>query len=237
MIALEVCVDTIQGAMAAIEGGATRIELCSSLSEGGLTPSAGLMQAAAKLPVPCFAMIRPRSGLFHFTQSDADIMRADIALARQAGLEGVVLGAQGDDDALDLGLLASLMAAAGDMGKTLHRVIDVVPDPIAALDQTIALGFERVLTSGAAPFAPDGTALIAQMAARADGRISVMPGCGLTPENVASVVKKTSANEVHAACNAPVPGPAAFSDFDPPGGRFETSASEVRRMVTALSSH
>ena len=75
------------------------------------------------------------------------------------------------------------------------------------------------------------------MAARADGRISVMPGCGLTPENVASVVKKTSANEVHAACNAPVPGPAAFSDFDPPGGRFETSASEVRRMVTALSSH
>jgi copper homeostasis protein len=232
---LEVCVDTFEGAEAAVAGGAGRVELCSSLSEGGLTPSAGLMRAAARLPVPCYAMIRPRSGLFAFSVMEAEIMLADIAAARDAGLAGVVLGVQGKDGSLDTALLGRLVTAAGPMGKTLHRVIDVVPDPLRALDEAIDLGFERVLTSGAAPFAPDGVGLIGQMVSRAAGRISVMPGCGLTPENVASVLAATGATEAHAACRVAVPGDRAFSDFDPPGGRFETSPDEVRRMVAAIA--
>jgi copper homeostasis protein len=232
---LEVCVDTIEGAEAAVMGGAGRIELCSSLSEGGLTPSAGLMRAAARLPVPSYAMIRPRSGLFDFSEPEVLIMLDDIRAARNAGLAGVVLGAQGPGGGLDTALLARLVAAAGDLGCTLHRVIDVVPDPLAALEQAIELGFERVLTSGAEPFAPEGVGLIAEMVIRADGRIGVMPGCGLTVENVAGIIAATGASEVHAACRVPVPGDTAFSDFDPPGGRFETSEDEVRAMVAAIS--
>jgi copper homeostasis protein len=232
---LEVCVDTIEGAFAAVKGGAGRIELCAALSEGGLTPSAGLMRAAAALPVPCYAMIRPRSGLFAFSDAEAQIMLTDIAAGRAAGLAGVVLGAQGPDGALDLALLQRLVAAAGPLGKTLHRVIDVVPDPLAAVAQAIGLGFERVLTSGAEPFAPDGVALIRQMVEVSRGRISVMPGCGLDPGNVAAVMHATGATEAHAGCRVPVEGDPAFSDFDPPAGRFETSESEVRLMVAAMA--
>ncbi len=231
---LEVCVDTIAGARAALRGGAGRVELCSSLSEGGLTPSAGLMQAAAALPIPCYAMIRPRCGLFHFSDDEVDIMISDIAAAREAGLAGVVLGAQSPDGALNIAVLARLSQEAGTLGKTLHRVIDVVPDPMTALEQAMQLGFDRVLTSGAQPFAPDGVDLIRQMVARAETNISVMPGCGLTPENVVEVMQKSGAHEVHAACRLEVEGDPAFSDFDPPGGRFETSEAEVARMIAAL---
>jgi copper homeostasis protein len=234
MALLEVCVDTIEGAAAAVAGGAGRIELCAALSEGGLTPSAGLMRAAARLPVPVFAMIRPRSGLFRFAPTEVQVMLDDIAAARAAGLAGVVLGAQGPDGALEAGLLGALVAAARPLPATLHRVIDVVPDAMAALDLAIALGFARVLTSGQRPLAPDGAGLIAAMVARAAGRLSVMPGCGLTPENVADVVRATGATEVHAACAAPLPGDRAFSDFDPPGGRRVTDRDAVAAMVAAL---
>lgn len=233
---LEVCVDTIEGARAACQGGAGRIELCSALSEGGLTPSAGLMQAATRLPVPCYAMIRPRGGLFHFTSDEEAIMLADIATARTAGLTGVVLGVQNASGKLNLELLKRLSGAAGGMGRTLHRVIDVAPDPLTALEQAINLGFERVLTSGAQPEAPAGVDLISEMVKRARGRISVMPGCGLTPENVAQVISATGVREVHAACACPVPGDPAFSDFDPKGGRRQTCSKEVRAMVTAIAS-
>ena len=233
-VLLEVCVDTLAGAEAAVRGGAGRIELCSSLSEGGLTPSAGLMRTAAALPVPVHAMIRPRSGLFHFTDAEAGIMLDDIRAAREAGLAGVVLGVQGPDGGLDVALLARLVTEAHGMATTLHRVIDVVPDPLAALEQAADLGIDRVLTSGAEPFAPEGVGLISEMVRRAAGRIGVMPGCGLTPENVGRVIAATGVIEVHAACNEKVPGDPAFSDFDPPGGRFETSEDAVRAMVAAL---
>lgn len=231
---LEICVDTLAGVLAAKRGGAARVELCSALSEGGLTPSVGLMRAAAEAGIPCYAMIRPRSGLFHFTDAEELIMGADIRAAKDAGLAGVVLGAQQDDDTLNTAMLARLVAAADGMGKTLHRVIDVVPDPMAALDQAIDLGFDRVLTSGQQPEAPDGQDMIKRMVAHANSRISVMPGCGLTAENVARIVANTGVGEVHAACSQSVSDARTFSDFDPPGGRMETSETVVRNMVAAL---
>ena len=144
------------------------------------------------------------------------------------------MGLQGEDQRLDLAGLATLTKQATGMGKTLHRVIDVVPDPLKALDQAIELGFERVLTSGAAPLAPDGLDMIAAMVRCADGRISIMPGCGLAPENVTHVIKTAGVTEVHAACNVPVGGDPAFSDFDPAGGRRTTSSLDVARMRSAL---
>ncbi len=231
---LEICVDTIEGAKAAIRGGAGRIELCSSLSEGGLTPSAGLMRAAADLPVSVHAMIRPRAGLFDFSDAEIPIMLADIAAAQAAGLSGVVLGVQDATGGLDLPVLKQLIAASGDMSRTLHRVIDVVPDPMVALHQAIDLGFDRILTSGAKPFAPEGFDLIATMARTGAGRIGIMPGCGVEPENAAMFLAVDEITELHAACNAPVQGDPAFSDFDPPGGRFETSEGAVRALVAAM---
>ncbi|MEP3047118.1 MAG: copper homeostasis protein CutC [Roseibium sp.] len=231
---LEVCVDTIEGAKTAVRGGAGRIELCSALSEGGLTPSLGLMKAATDLPVPCYAMIRPRGGLFHFSSDEEQIMLADIDAAKVSRLAGVVLGAQGPDNNLDTALLCRLSERADGMGRTLHRVIDVVPEPLAALDIAINLGFDRILTSGAVPLAQDGTELIAEMVDRAQRRISIMPGCGLTPTNVGNVISVTGATEVHSSCSVPAPGDPAFSDFDPTSGRKTTSATAVREMVDAL---
>ena len=147
---------------------------------------------------------------------------------------GVVLGVQSADGSLDLDVLRRLIDVAGPLGKTLHRVIDVVPDPLKALEQAIELEFDRVLTSGARPLATDGLGLIRQMAELANQRLSVMPGCGLTPENVRRVLDATGANEAHASCRLKACGGPAFSDFDPPSGRWETSQEEVARMVTAI---
>ena len=231
---LEVCVDTIEGAVIAERAGAARVELCAALSEGGLTPSAGFMAAAAELDIPCYAVIRPRSGLFHFTEREGRMMRADIESARDAGLAGVVLGAQQQNGALNLRLLDQLCKDANGLGTTLHRVIDVVPDPLQALEQAVSLGFERVLTSGAQPEAPQGCDLIRTMVQQAGDRISVMAGCGLTVENVAQLVAHTGVREVHAACLVPVNRARAFSDFDPPNGRMQTSQPDVEAMVSVL---
>ena len=162
-------------------------------------------------------------------------MLADVHTAREADLAGVVLGVQASDGGLDVAVLRTLLDAAGPLPATLHRVIDVVADPFEALEQAIDLGFERVLTSGAAAEAPQGGDMIRMMVSRADGRISVMPGCGLDAENVAALVRETGVTEVHAACLSPAEGPRAFSDFDPPGGRFMTDALKVRAMVEALA--
>ena len=231
---LEVCVDTIDGVLAAKAGGAARVELCAALSEGGLTPSPGMMRAAAKLQIPCYAMIRPRSGLFFFSEAEIEVMVGDVDAARRAGLAGVVLGVQEPRGGLNLDALARLREAARGMGTTLHRVIDVVPDPLAAVDQAAGLGFDRVLTSGAAPQAPEGLAMIRAMQVKANGRLSVMPGCGLTPGNLAEVVRQTGTREVHAACAVPVPDAETFSDFDPPSGRMKTDENQVREMVAVL---
>lgn len=235
MTDLEVCVDTIDGVLAAKAGGAARVELCAALSEGGLTPPVGLMRAAAGAGIPCFAMIRPRSGLFQFNSAEAAMMIEDIRVAKEAGMAGVVLGVQESSGCLDLAVLQRLRTEAAGLGTTLHRVIDVVPDALEALEQAIALGFDRVLTSGTTPEAPDGEAMIAAMVSQAAGRISVMPGCGLNASNVASIVARTGVSEVHAACATPVPKAETFSDFDPPTGRMKTDEMEVRRMVRALT--
>ncbi len=230
---LEVCVDTIEGAHAAVRAGAQRIELCYALSEGGLTPSIGLMQAAGRLPVPCYAMIRPRTGLFHFSMNEEQIMLADIDAARQCGLAGVVLGAQGDDGNLDVAMLERLSIAAGSLGRTLHRVIDVVPDQFSALETAIQLGFERVLTSGGKPTAFDGLSRIHQLFSHAGNRIAIMPGCGVTAENIDAVLA-TGVSEVHASCAEPVEGSVTEPNFSPSAGGRRTSETRVRQLIEAI---
>ena len=171
-VLLEVCIDSAQGLAAAIEGGADRIELCSALPLGGLTPSPGFMAFAARAPIPSYAMIRPRAGNFVFSKAEIDMMRGDIDAARAAGLAGVVLGANLESGALDEAGLWKLKEHAAGMGTTLHRAIDLVPDRLrrhrCRHRPRVRAGaeFRRRRT------APEGIEALAAMVERAAGRIS-----------------------------------------------------------------
>lgn len=201
---LEVCVEDIAGLKAAVAGGGDRIELCSALPLGGLTPSAGLMTAAAKMPVPAYAIIRPRAGSFVYSADELEIMKSDIDAARGAGLPGVVLGASLPDGRLDFDALAALAGRAQGLGKTLHRAFDLVPDVEEAVEMAISLGFERILTSGGARTAAEGVVMLEQAIAAAAGRISIMPGSGVTLATVGQLWPRLQIGEIHASCSATV---------------------------------
>ncbi len=232
-VKLEVCVDAIAGVHAAQAGGADRVELCAALSEGGLTPSWGLMQEAAKAAIPSYAMIRPRAGLFGFDRGEKQVMLADAIAARNAGLAGIVIGIQAPDGGLDAEAMRPLM----DVGLpvTLHRVIDIVPDWRAGLDVAMELGIERVLTSGGAARAVDGAARLAQMVAHAGSDLSIMAGSGVSAQNVADLIAATGVSEVHASCAVTAAGDPAFSNFDPSGGRKVTDVGMVNALKITIT--
>lgn len=233
-ILLEVCVEDASGLAAAIRGGAGRIELCSALALGGLTPSPGLMSEAARAPVPVMALIRPRAGDFVWSTEDLRQMKADIAAARAAGLAGVVLGASRPDGRLDEWMLATLLAEAEGMDTTLHRCFDLTPDKSQALETAVSLGFRRILTSGGAPTAPEGAATLAQLMDQAAGRVALLPGSGIRPETLPALAH-LPLREIHASCSMPVAEGAAIAafGFGPPERRI-TSEPAVRALKAAL---
>lgn len=233
---LEVCVDSAEGLYSAIEGGADRIELCSALELGGLTPSQALMELASTVPIPVYAMIRPRAGSFCFSAEDEVIMAADIGNARNAGLAGVVLGASLADGSLDVTLLERLIAEAKGLGTTLHRAFDLVPDAETALEQAIALGFERILTSGLSQTAEEGLDNLRHLAGKAGKRISIMPGSGVSAGNVGRIIEATGATEVHASCRVAVEEKDSRAiAFGFAGERsFRTSAQRMSELKAAI---
>lgn len=202
---LEVCVADAQSLEAAVAGDAERIELCSGLELGGLTASAGVMRLAAAAPVKVNALVRPRSGDFVYDGKDIDALLADIDAIRSAGLDGVVIGASRPDGTLDAPLLRRLLNAAGPLDTTLHRAIDLVPDFAAATELAIDLGFRRILTSGGRHSAIDGITSIRTVLETARGRLKVMAGSGLNPDNVGQLLDAVPVDEVHSSCAAAVP--------------------------------
>ncbi|WP_430381250.1 copper homeostasis protein CutC, partial [Vibrio parahaemolyticus] len=179
---LEVCIDNIESLHYAIAGGATRIELCSSLALGGLTPSYGFMQQAAKLSsVPVYAMIRPRQGDFFYNEEEIEMMRWDIEAAHQSGLSGVVFGVLTQDGDIHMPYAAALceFAQALGLGVTFHRAFDQCRDAEKTLEEVISLGCERILTSGLAPSAPQGIDVLRALVKQAQGRIAIMAGAGV----------------------------------------------------------
>lgn len=231
---LEVCVEDAVGLATACAHGADRIELCSALDLGGLTPSAGLMALAAKADRPAFAMIRPRAGDFCFGPADLAVMEADIDAARRAGLAGVVLGASLPDGRLDIQMLAGLVARAQGLGLTLHRCFDLVPDPAAALEQAIDLGFERILTSGGALRATEGITCLKALLEQAAGRIAIMAGSGVTAASLPAF-DGLALRDFHASCTLALPsdGRARAFGFAPPQVR-RTDAGAVAALRQAL---
>ena len=240
---LEVCVEDISGLWAAVEGGADRIELCSALALGGLTPSSALISAAARVPVPVHVLIRPRAGDFVYDAREADLLAADIASAVAAGLAGIVIGASRPDATLDVALLEKLVgvarSAAAQRAKpialTLHRAFDLCRKPLEALEATIQLGFDRILTSGGAETALGGRTTLTALARQTHGRIKILAGAGINPNNVASILA-TGVDEIHASCQVPLPPP------DPrlielgfiPAHTYRTTASAVSALASAM---
>lgn len=235
-ILLEVCVEDIAGLKAAVAGGADRIELCSALALGGLTPSAGLMAAAAEFSVPSYAMIRPRAGDFRYTQDELEIMRCDIDVVRQSGLAGVVFGANGPDGTLDAEALHSLAEASSGLQMTLHRAFDLVPDFTHAVETAIAIGFARILTSGGAQKAINGIDGLATAITAARGRISIMPGSGVNLQTIDELLTHLSVSEIHSSCSiceTMADDRAVTMGFAPPDLR-RTDAASVRALKRHL---
>ncbi|KKC40909.1 copper homeostasis protein CutC [Devosia epidermidihirudinis] len=225
-VLLEVCVADAASLAAAVVGGADRVELCSALEQGGLTATPGLMALAAAAPVPVRALIRPRSGDFVFDEADVASMLADIAYARALGLSGVVLGASRPDGSLDLEVLARLVRASAGLSLSLHRAIDLVPDIAAATEAAIQLGFDTVLTSGGAATAIEGVENIAKAHAVAAGRATIMPGSGVSPDNVGALLARVPVAAVHSTCSVAAHAPSA------PAVRLGF-ANDTRRVTSA----
>jgi copper homeostasis protein len=202
-ILLEACVDSVESAMAAQAGGADRVELCSNLLEGGTTPSAGMIEVCReRLRVPMHVLVRPRGGDFVYSDVEIEVMQRDIALAKQLGAKAVVLGALHPDGTIHVEQVRALMGAAHPLSVTFHRAFDFTPDADAALDTLIGLGVERVLTSGQAPMAVEGTQTLRRLVMRAEGRIGILAAGGMSEENVTTVVERTGVREVHVRATA-----------------------------------
>lgn len=198
-IVCEVCVDSVEAAIAAQEGGADRVELCANLLEGGTTPSAGTIQLTRKnVTIGMNVIIRPRGGDFLYSAAEFEVMKRDVELAWEWGANGVVIGILSEDGSVDVARTGALVELARPMSVTFHRAFDMSRDPYQALEDLVGLGIDRVLTSGQVHFLLDGLDLIGDLVQRAGDRIIVMPGgVGITERNVKKIIEQTGAREIH----------------------------------------
>lgn len=201
---LEICVDDPASLRAAISGGADRIELCSALALGGLTPSEAMTAAAVKTKVPVHAMVRPRAGDFQYDESEIELIADEIRRLADLGVAGVVVGASNALGELDEPALARFREAAKDLAIVLHRVIDLTPDPVASACTAARLGYDHVLTSGGATRAFDGRSTIGRMVAETAGTLKIIAASGITPKIAAALVSETGVLEIHASASRPV---------------------------------
>lgn len=202
---LEVCAGSVESVAAARNGGAARVELCSALEIGGITPSVGLITEARHIEgIALNVLIRPRGGDFLYNESEVATMEQDIVAARQCGADGVVIGALTADGDVDVQVCNRLIKAAEGMSITFHRAFDMCRNPFLALEDIISLGCHRILTSGQAASAYAGITLIKQLVEAAQGRISIMPGCGVNAANATSILNSTGCYEIHASARTSV---------------------------------
>ena len=240
----EVCLQSVAGAVAAEAGGAGRVELCANLIEGGTTPSLATIEATlAAINIPTMVMIRPRGGDFLYSDRELDVMLRDVALCREAGAYGVVFGCLNRRGDVARPQVQRLIQEAGEKLRiTFHRAFDVCRDPMDAQDELIELGVDRILSSGQAPTVPAGRELLRELVKRGGERITMLPGCGLTPENVAENVRYLGVQEFHATAfvrehsrmehrnEAVYMGLPGLPEFE----RDVTGVEEVRRFVRAV---
>lgn len=245
MPAVEICVESVDSALAAQAGGADRIELCTALAEGGLTPSLGLIRAVRRaVRLPIHVLVRPRPGDFVYSDAEMGIVREDILLAKEAGTNGLVFGVLTAEGEINESSTASLVELARPLTSTFHRAFDLTPDLDRALEAVIRTGADRVLTSGGESTAMSGSHALRSLVLHARSRIAVMAGGGVVPATVAELAAKTGICEVHAALRHRIPSVA----FLPPRtvhlgdtllkeqARTVVRPEDVRRLRKALLS-
>lgn len=235
---LEIAANSIASALAAQQGGADRVELCSALELGGLTPShATIALTRERVRLPVYVLIRPRAGDFLYSELECETMRHDIEACRSLGCDGVVVGILDAHGDVDVARCRTLIDAAGNMGVTFHRAFDVANDRERALEDIIALGCERVLTSGGQASAREGADSIRQLVARAGERIAIMAGAGIDARNIASLREAAGAHEFHASAKRALPSAMRHQGFAESGmsaGEIRSDVDEVRALVRAL---
>ncbi|MBM3973852.1 MAG: copper homeostasis protein CutC [Planctomycetes bacterium] len=244
-VLVEVAVDSVAGARAAVAAGAQRLELCAALELGGLTPSVGLLaEVRAAVNTPVFAMVRPRSGDFLYDDGEFAAMLRDIATLRAGGAAGIVSGTLRADGSLDAARMRELKLAAGTAPFTCHRCFDVCANAATALETLVELGVPRVLTSGQAASAPAGAAVIRAFVQQARDRLIVMAGAGVRAENVRELVAMSGVREVHLSATNWRPSGMAYRRAAVPMGAAiavdeyvvrETDGEMVARVVRAVS--
>jgi copper homeostasis protein len=243
-IQLEVCVESVESARAAQQGGAERVEVCSALSEGGITPSAGLIAMVRRhVTIAIHVLIRPRAGDFCYSADEFEVMKRDITLARQLGASGVALGILEPGGNIDVARTRALVELAAAMQVTFHRAFDFAPDSVKALDAVVETGATRILTSGGAPTAEQGIPVLRDLVVKAGARITILAAGKIRENNVAQLIRASGVPEVHANLASPVSGPfyqrnpsiplssSASAGF----ARSEVSAATVATFLQAAS--
>ncbi|MBE9609221.1 copper homeostasis protein CutC [Chitinilyticum piscinae] len=203
-IELEICAGSVTSCLAAQEGGAHRVEFCDNLLEGGTTPSYGQLAVARdRLWITLNVIIRPRGGDFLYTDLEFEVMERDVLACKKLGVDGVVIGILTADGEIDVPRCRRLVELAAPMQVTFHRAFDVARNPERALEDIIALGCNRLLSSGQAASALEGAALLRQLQHQAGERLRVMPGSGVRGSNIADLVRLTGCREFHSSARAP----------------------------------
>lgn len=233
MITLEICTGTIDSILEARKGGADRVEVCTALEVGGLTPSAGHIAEALKVEgIRKNVLIRPRSGDFCYNDVEQQAILHDIRLCREMGADGVVVGALLPDGTLDISALKAYRKAAEGLYLTFHRAFDVCRNPNEALLQLIDLGFDCILTSGQRTCAQEGVNLLRQLVNESSGRICIMPGSGVSPANAHAIIEATGATAIHASAQDKA---TLLHDTPLFPGSFGTTASMVAEIKAELA--
>lgn len=242
-IIVEIAAHTIESALAAQMGGAERVELFSNPSEGGVTPSAGLVAGIRKrISADLHVMIRPRGGDFCYSAEEFEAMLRDVEVAKQLGANGVVTGIVNPDGTVDSVRMQQLISAARPLAITFHRAFDMCKDLPAALEEVISCGVDRVLTSGGEATAMEGIATLTKLVRIAGQQASIIVAGGINAGNVREIVERTGVREVHAGLRSPTPSPMQFRNprvqFGPGGNEYErvgVNEDDVRRLVETVA--
>ncbi|MFD1769105.1 copper homeostasis protein CutC [Sphingobacterium suaedae] len=235
---LEICSNSSYSALQAQLGGASRVELCQNLENGGTTPSYGQIRRTRDLlDIGMHVLIRPRGGDFVYDADHFEEMKMDVQFCREAGCDGVVIGILNTDGSVDKARNAELVALARPMTVVFHRAFDRCNDPSAALEDIISLGFDRVLTSGLRNTAEEGAPLLKELIEQANGRIEVMPGSGVNEDNVLNILRVTGARSIHSSAKITMPSSMTYTSDALDGMNeaiMETSKEKVRGLVALI---
>lgn len=240
---LECCVDSVESAINAKSGGASRIELCSNLIIGGTTPDLALVREIRKhTDIRIHALIRPRFGDFSYSEYEMEIMKSQIRALKEEGVEGVVIGVLDEDGNLNLSAMKELMDIADGLSITLHRAYDMCRDPFQSLEEAIALGINTILTSGQKQSAWEGRELLAELIEKASGRIDIMAGAGINASAIEKLVPATKGTSYHMSGKITLDSPMKYRKSDVSMGLpslseyeiWQTSEDAVRAAVNVL---